>query len=197
MSTVAETTTEPTTQTWSAWHIDPRHSLAQFSVRHMMLSKVRGQFTGISGTIVDAADDPRRSSVKAAIDVTTLITGDPQRDEHLRSPDFFDAANHPTITFESRSITGSREHFKVTGDLTIRGQTREHTLDVTFNGRGTNPLGQTVAGFTAVTQLNRKDFGLNWNVALEAGGFLVGDTATIEIELEAVKEAPAPAADTR
>jgi polyisoprenoid-binding protein YceI len=88
MSIAPEATTPPTTQNWSAWHIDPRHSLAQFSVRHMMLSKVRGQFTGISGTIVDAADDPKRSSVKAAIDVTTLITGDPQRDEHLRSPDF-------------------------------------------------------------------------------------------------------------
>ena len=197
MSIVAEPNYAPTAQTWSAWHIDPRHSLAQFSVRHMMLSRVRGQFTGISGTIVDAADDPRRSSVKAAIDVTTLITGDPQRDEHLRSPDFFDVANHPTMTFESRSITGAREHFKVTGDLTIRGQTREVTLDVTFNGVGTNPLGQAVAGFTAVTQLNRKDFGLNWNMALEAGGFLVGDTAAIEIELEAVREDPAPAADAR
>src|ERR1700738_4591846 len=184
MSTVAEANTAPTTQSWSAWHIDPRHSLAQFSVRHMMLSKVRGQFTGISGTIVDAADDPKRSSVKAAIDVTTLITGDPQRDEHLRSPDFFDVANHPTMTFESRSISGSREHFKVTGDVTI-------------NGLGTNPLGQAVAGFTAVTQLNRKDFGLNWNMALEAGGFLVGDNAALEIELEAVRADPAPAADAR
>ena len=197
MSIVAEANTAPTTQSWSAWHIDPRHSLAQFSVRHMMLSKVRGQFTGLSGTIVDAADDPKRSSVKAAIDVTTLITGDPQRDEHLRSPDFFDVTNHPTMTFQSRSISGSRDHFKVTGDLTIRGQTREVTLDVTFNGLGTNPLGQAVAGFTAVTQLNRKDFGLNWNMALEAGGFLVGDNATLEIELEAVRENPAPAADAR
>ena len=109
------------------------------------------------------------SSVKAAIDVTTLITGDPQRDEHLRSPDFFDVANHPTMTFESRGISGSREHFKVSGDLTIRGQTREVTLDVTFNGVGTNPLGQSVAGFTVETEINRKDFGLNWNMALEAG----------------------------
>src|SRR5438132_1768851 len=119
MSSVAEATTAPTTQSWSVWHIDPRHSLAQFSVRHMMLSKVRGQFTGISGTIIDAADDPKRSSVKAAIDVTTLITGDPQRDEHLRSPDFLDVANDPTMTFESRSITGAREHFKGTADLPI------------------------------------------------------------------------------
>jgi len=197
MSTVAEANAPATSQTWSVWHIDPRHTLAEFSVRHMMLSKVRGHFTGVSGTIVDADEDPKYSSVKAAIDVTTLVTGDPQRDEHLRSPDFFDVANYPSITFESRRITGPREHFTVTGDLTIRGQTREVTLDVKFNGTGANPMGQTVAGFTVRTEINRKDFGLNWNMALEAGGFLVGDTATIEIELEAVKAAAAPAADAR
>jgi polyisoprenoid-binding protein YceI len=188
MTSVAESNTQPTVQTWSVWHIDPRHSLAEFSARHMMLSKVRGQFTGITGNIVDAADDPRYSSVKAEIDVTTLITGDPQRDEHLSSPDFFDAAHYPTIMFESRHVSGTREHFEVGGDLTIRGQTREVTLDVTFNGVGTNPLGQSVAGFTAETHINRKDFGLNWNMALEAGGFLVGDDVKIEIELEAVRQ---------
>jgi len=197
MSTVAESNAPASTQTWSVWHIDPRHTLAEFSVRHMMLAKVRGHFTGVSGTIVDADEDPKYSSVKAAIDVTTLVTGDPQRDEHLRSPDFFDVANYPSITFESRRITGPRQHFTVLGDLTIRGLTREVTLDVKLNGTGTNPMGQTVAGFTARTEINRKDFGLNWNVALEAGGFLVGDTATIEIELEAVKADPAPAADPR
>jgi polyisoprenoid-binding protein YceI len=191
MTTVAESNTAPTVQSWSVWHVDPRHSLAEFSARHMMLSKVRGQFTGVTGTVIDAADDPKYSSVKAEIDVTTLITGDPQRDEHLRSPDFFDVANHPTISFESRRVAGSREQFKVTGDLTIRGQTREVTLDVTFNGVATNPLGQSVAGFTAETHINRKDFGLNWNMALEAGGFLVGDDIKIEIELEAVRQAPA------
>jgi polyisoprenoid-binding protein YceI len=161
----------------------------------MMLSKVRGQFTGVSGTIVDADEDPKYSSVKAAIDLTTLVTGDPQRDEHLRSPDFFDVANYPSITFESRRIAGPREHFTVSGDLTIRGQTREVALDVKLNGIATNPMGQTVAGFTARTEINRKDFGLNWNMALEAGGFLVGDTATIEIELEAVRADPVPAVD--
>jgi len=191
MPTVVESPSTPTVQSWSVWHIDARHSLAEFSVRHMMLSKVRGRFTGVSGTIVDAAEDPKLSSVKAVVDVTTLITGDPQRDEHLRSADFFDVANHPSITFESRRVSGSREHFNVTGDLTIRGQTREVTLDVTYNGIGTDPLGRSVAGFTATTEINRKDFGLNWNVALEAGGVLVGDTARIEIEIEAVKEEPA------
>src|SRR5215472_10830432 len=151
MSTVAESYTPGTTQTWSVWHIDPRHTLAEFSVRHMMLSKVRGHFTGVSGTIVDADEDPKYSSVKAEIDVTTLITGDPQRDEHLRSPDFFDVANHPTITFESRRVSGPRQHFTVLGDLTIRGQTREVSLDVTFNGTATNPTGQSVAGFRVET----------------------------------------------
>jgi polyisoprenoid-binding protein YceI len=156
--------------------------------------KVRGRFTGVSGTIIDAADDPKHSSVKAEIDVTTLITGDPQRDEHLRSPDFFDVANHPTITFVSTRVSGPRDHFTVTGDLTIRGQTREVALDVTFNGTGTSPFGQSVAGFTAETKINRKDFGLNWNMALEAGGFLVGDEVKLEIEVEAVKEDPTPVA---
>jgi len=187
MSSTLESSAAPAVQTWSVWHIDPSHSLAEFSVRHMMLSRVRGRFTGVSGTIVDAADDPKHSLVKASIDVGSLITGDPQRDAHLRSPDFFDADTYPTITFESRWVSGSREHFTLTGELTIRGQTREVSLDVTFNGIATNPLGQSVAGFTAEMRLNRKDFGLNWNMALEAGGFMVGDEARIELELEAIK----------
>ncbi len=153
---------------------------------------VRGRFTGISGTIVDAGEGPIYSSVKSAIDVTTLVTGDPQRDEHLRSPDFFDVAKYPVISVESRKISGSREKFRITGDLSVHGVTREIVLDVTFNGTGTNPLGKTVAGFTAETKINRKDFGLNWNMALEAGGFLVGDEAKILIEMEAVREDPTP-----
>ena len=195
MSTTAASTPTPDTRTWSVWHIDPAHSLTEFSIRHMMVSNVRGRFGGISGTIIDAGDDPKYSSVKAAIDVTTLITGDPQRDEHLRSPDFFDVAKYPSITFESRRIAGSREKFTIIGDLTIHGLTREVSLDVTFNGTGTNPIGQTVAGFSAETKLNRKDFGLNWNVALEAGGFLVGDQLKVELELEAVRQDQTPAAE--
>jgi len=192
MATTTEGAATPEARNYSVWHIDPSHSLAEFSVRHMMVTNVRGRFTGISGTIVDAGEDPIYSSVKSAIDVTTLVTGDPQRDEHLRSPDFFDVAKYPVISFESRKISGSREKFRITGDLSVHGVTREIVLDVTFNGTGTNPLGKTVAGFTAETKINRKDFGLNWNMALEAGGFLVGDEAKILIEMEAVREDPTP-----
>ena len=188
MSSIAATTPTPQAEGYSVWQIDTAHSLVEFSVRHMMVTNVKGRFTGISGSIVDAGEDPKYSSVKAAIDVTTLITGDPQRDEHLRSPDFFDIARYPSIAFESRKISGTRDKFTVTGDLTIHGVTREVQLDVTFNGTGTNPLGKAVAGFTAETKLNRKDFGLNWNMALEAGGFLVGDEARVVLELEAVRE---------
>ncbi len=195
MSSTAPSTTTPEARAWSVWHIDPSHSLAEFSVRHMMVTNVKGRFTGISGSIVDAGEDPKYSSVKAAIDVTTLITGDPQRDEHLRSPDFFDIARYPSIAFESRKISGTRDKFTVTGDLTIHGVTREVQLDVTFNGTGTNPLGKAVAGFTAETKLNRKDFGLNWNMALEAGGFLVGDEARVVLELEAVREDRTPSGE--
>ena len=194
MSSTAATTPTPQAEGYSVWQIDTAHSLVEFSIRHMMVSNVKGRFTGLSGTIVDAEGDPKRSSVKAAIDVTTLITGDPKRDEHLRSPDFFDAAKYPLITFESQRIAGSRESFTIIGDLTIHGQTREVTLDVTFNGTGTTPYGKTVAGFTAETKINRKDFGLNWNVALETGGFLVGDQIKVEIELEAVRQDPEPVA---
>jgi polyisoprenoid-binding protein YceI len=194
MSSTAAITPTPQAEGYSVWQIDTAHSLVEFSIRHMMVSNVKGRFTGLSGTIVDAEGDPKLSSVKAAIDVTTLITGDPKRDEHLRSPDFFDAAKYPSITFESRRIAGSRESFTIIGDLTIHGQTREVTLDVTFNGTGTTPYGKTVAGFTAETKINRKDFGLNWNVALETGGFLVGDQIKIEIELEAVRQDPEPVA---
>ena len=191
-STIAASTTAPETANWSVWHIDPAHSLVEFGVRHMMVSTVRGRFTGLSGTIVDAGEDPKLSSVKAAIDVTTLITGDPRRDEHLRSADFFDLAKYPSITFESRRISGPRDRFTIIGDLTIHGVTREVTLQATFNGTGTSPYGQRVAGFTAETTINRKDFGLNWNAALETGGVLVGDQAKVAIEIEAVLQDPTP-----
>ena len=174
--------------TTTLWQIDPTHSLVEFSVRHMMVSTVKGRFAGIRGTITDVADDPTQSSVEVEIDASSITTADERRDSHLRSPDFLHADEHPTLRFKSTRISGSREEFAVVGDLTVRGETREVSLEVTFNGVGTSPYGQTVAGFSATTKLNRKDFGLNWNVALEAGGVLVGDQIKIAIELEAVKQ---------
>jgi polyisoprenoid-binding protein YceI len=182
------TTTVPADTSTSLWTIDPSHSLVEFSVRHMMISTVKGRFTGIQGTIADVAADPTQSSVTVEIDAATISTGDDKRDGHLRSPDFFDVENFPKVTFKSTRIEGSRDEFKITGDLTVRDQTHPVTLDATFNGAGTNPYGKTVASFSATTKLNRKDFGLNWNVALETGGVLVSDQFKLELEIQAVKQ---------
>lgn len=182
-------TTSPATQpTTSVWTIDPSHSLVEFSVRHMMVSTVKGRFTGIQGSITDVGDDPTRSSVDVTLDVATISTNDDRRDAHLRSADFFDAEQFPTLVFKSRRITGNGEHFTLIGDLTIRDQTREVSIDASLNGIGTSPFGTTVAGFSGSTKLNRKDFGLNWNVALETGGVLVSDQIKVDIEIEAVKQ---------
>ena len=177
--------TAPTTRT--TWQIDPAHSLVEFSVRHMMFSTVKGRFTGVQGTILDVAEDPAQSSVQATIDASSVATGDDNRDGHLRSADFFNVEQYPTITFASRRIEGSRDEFTVTGDLTINGVTREVTLEVAFNGRGTTPFGTTVAGFSAETKINRKDWGLNWNAPLEAGGVLVSDQVKLNLEVQAVR----------
>jgi polyisoprenoid-binding protein YceI len=173
----------------STWAIDRSHSLVEFSVRHMMISTVKGRFTAISGTIVDVADDPSLSSVQVEIDPTSITSGDDKRDAHLRSPDFFDVEHFPTITFKSTRIEGTRDSFKLTGLLTIRDQTREVTLDAAFNGFGRNQMGE-LASFSASTKLSRKDFGLAWNVALETGGVMVSDQFKVEIEIEAVKQEP-------
>jgi polyisoprenoid-binding protein YceI len=173
----------------STWAIDRSHSLVEFSVRHMMISTVKGRFTAISGTIVDVADDPSLSSVQVEIDPTSITSGDDKRDAHLRSPDFFDVEHFPTITFKSTRIEGTRDSFKLTGLLTIRDQTREVTLDAAFNGFGRNQMGE-LASFSASTKLSRKDFGLAWNVALETGGVMVSDQFKVEIEIEAIKQEP-------
>jgi len=180
-------TTAPATQT-TTWQIDPAHSLVEFSVRHMMVSTVKGRFTRLSGTITDVAENPALSSVDVEIEAGSVTTGDDQRDGPLRSPDFFDVETYPTLTFKSTRIEGARESFTVYGDLTLHGVTREIALNVEFNGVGTNPWGKRIAAFTAETRLNRKDFGLNWNVALEAGGVLVSDSIKIQIELQAVQQ---------
>jgi polyisoprenoid-binding protein YceI len=179
------TSTAPTVAA-VAYRIDPAHSLVELSARHMMFTTVKGRFTGLSGSIVHASDEPA-SSVEAEIDTATLTTGDDQRDQHLRSADFLDVEHFPTITFKSRRIEGSGEHFNVIGDLTIHGATREVTLATTFNGTAKNPWGKELAGYTAQLEINRKDFGLNWNVALEAGGVLVSDKVKIVLEIQAVR----------
>ena len=186
MSIATSPTAQQTTQ--STWQIDPAHSLLEFSVRHMMVATVKGRFSQLRGTITDIADDPALSSVEVVVDAASISTGDVDRDGHLRSADFFDVEQYPTITFTSRRIQGSRDEFTLTGDLTMHGVTREVTLDVTLNGVGTNPYGKTIAGFSGETKINRKDWGLNWNVGLEAGGVLVSDQLKISIELEAVKD---------
>ena len=168
------------------WQIDPSHSAAHFSVRHMMIANVRGTFDKLSGTVVVDGGDPLTARVEAEIDVASIDTRDGKRDEHLRSPDFFDAAAHPKLTFRSKRIeAGKGGAFRVHGDLTIRGVTKTVVLDVEApQGPLKNPWGQTVVGVTATTKIDRKDFGLQWNVALEAGGFLVGDEVKLQLDVE-------------
>ena len=172
-----------------SWKIDSSHTRAGFSVRHMMISNVHGQFENVTGTIDFNEQEPTKSSVDVQIEVASLNTRDEKRDGHLRSADFFDVEQYPLMTFKSRRAEKiSDTHGKLIGDLTIRGITREVTLDVEYTGQAKSPWGTTSAGFIASTKVNRKDWGLNWNVALETGGVLVGDTVNIQIEAEIVKQ---------
>lgn len=167
------------------WVIDNAHSSAEFSVRHMMVSNAKGRFSKVSGTFEFDETNPSASEVEATIDVSSINTHDEKRDGHLISPDFFDVAVYPTITFKSTKVEKkSDEKFVVEGDLTIRDVTKSVTLDVEYNGQGKNPWGITVAGFNAITAINRKDFGLNWNAALETGGVIVGENVKISLEIE-------------
>ena len=172
-----------------AWKIDPAHTRAGFSVRHMMIANVHGQFENVTGTVDFNEQDPTKSSVDVQIEVASLTTRDEKRDAHLKSADFFDAENHPYMTFKSRrAVKLGENHGQLIGDLTIRGLTKEVVLDVEYTGQAKSPWGTTSAGFEARTKINRKDWGLNWNVALETGGVLVGDTVNIQIEAEIVKQ---------
>lgn len=172
------------------WAIDSAHSFAHFSVRHMMVTNVRGQFSGLSGEVV-LGKDLAQSSARATIDATTVDTREAKRDGHLKSPDFFDVEKFPTITFASKAIEGAKgDSFKLRGDLTLHGVTREVVLDVTLSeGEGKDPWGNIKKGASATTKLNRKDFGLGWNVALETGGVLVGEQISVELELSLNKVA--------
>ena len=177
-----------------AWVIDASHSQVTFTVRHMMISNVRGRFETFSGSVDFNEQDPAKSSVDVAIETASVNTRDEKRDGHLKSGDFFEAEKYPQLTFKSKRVQKTSESTgRITGDLTIRGVTKEVVLEVEYNGQAKSPWGTTSAGFTASTKINRKDWGLNWNVALETGGLLVGDEVKIDIELEIVKQPEAQA----
>jgi polyisoprenoid-binding protein YceI len=176
----------------ATYDIDPAHSAAQFSVRHLMISNVKGEFTKVTGTVVYDPKNLAAARIDAVIDATTINTREPKRDAHLKSPDFFDTAKYPTLTFKSKQVTRVHGALEVKGDLTIHGVTREVTLAVDGpTPEQKDPWGKTRIGASATTRINRKDFGLAWNKALEAGGVMVGDEVSITIDLEAVKSAPA------
>jgi len=171
------------------WKIDAAHSHIQFSVRHMMISKVRGEFADFGGTINFDENDPEATSVHVEIDAASIDTGVEDRDNHLRSEDFLKVEEYPTITFESKRVelVGDRRA-RLVGDLTIRGRSREVELDVELQGIAKSPWGNYSAGFSASASFNRKQWGLEWNQALETGGVLVGDKVNVDIEVELVKE---------
>jgi polyisoprenoid-binding protein YceI len=170
-----------------SWSIDSAHSHVGFSVRHMMVSTVRGQFKSYSGTLQLDAKDFTRSQFAGEIDVASIDTANADRDNHLRTNDFFDATNHPKITFKSGRIEAkSAGEYVVHGDITIRGVTKPIALDVEFHGTSKNPYGKTVAGFSAHGTLDRKDFGVSYNSVLETGGVALAEKVKVEVELEAV-----------
>jgi polyisoprenoid-binding protein YceI len=181
----------------TTWQIDPAHSSVEFAVKHMMFTTVRGRFKDVKGTIEADEQNPDRSSVSVEIGTASIDTGVADRDAHLRSPDFLDVEHYPTLTFSSKRIEGAMDKegasFRVVGDLTIHGTTGEVTLDCVFEGRGQDPWGGERAGAHAKTRIDRRDWGLTWNQALEAGGILVGHEVRIEIEVQAVKAVPVPA----
>ena len=182
--------TQTTTQL-APWQIDTAHSRVEFGVKHMMFTTVKGRFTDVDATILLDEENPNDSSVEVEIDAESIDTAAQDRDTHLRSGDFLDVENHPKITFRSKRIEGASfqegEHFEVIGDLTIRGTTREVELDATFEGRGRDPWGQEKAAFTAETTIDRHDYGLTWNQALETGGVLVGREVRITIDAQFVQ----------
>ncbi|HEX6060136.1 MAG TPA: YceI family protein [Gemmatimonadaceae bacterium] len=188
----APTTTDTRSTESTTWTIDPAHTAVEFSVRHMMISTVKGRFGDVAGTLAIDPARPDRSSASIDIAAASIDTRTGQRDAHLRSPDFFDVERFPAITFRSRRVEGAwarpGDVFRVVGDLTIRDVTREVTLDATFEGTGRDPWGGERTSFGAETTIDRRDFGLGWNQALEAGGVLVGNDIRIRLEVQAVRQ---------
>jgi polyisoprenoid-binding protein YceI len=168
------------------WNVDPTHSGLNFTVKHLMVSKVRGRFGAFSGTIVIDAD-PLKSSVNASAQVASIDTNEKSRDEHLRTGDFFDAEKFPTIDFASTKIEKAGDDFVLHADLTIKGVTKNVKFDLEFEGTGKDPWGNLKAGFSAKTEINRKEWGLEYNAALETGGVLIGEKVKLELDIQAVK----------
>jgi len=185
---MSTTLTTPETAV-STWKIDPAHSVAEFKVKHMMISNVKGRFTGVSGALYLDENNVANSRVEASIDAGSISTGDAQRDGHLKSADFFDVEQYPTLTFRSTRVVPEGEgELKATGELTIHGVTREVTFAVEGpTAPAKDPWGNTRVALSAATKINRKDFGLTWNAALETGGILVGDEVTITLEVQFIK----------
>jgi polyisoprenoid-binding protein YceI len=176
----------------SSWNVDATHSTAGFSVRHLVISNVRGEFQKVAGKLVLDEADVTRSTVEATIDASSVDTRVADRDTHLKSPDFLDAAKYPTITFRSTKVAkAGKDALKVTGDLTLHGVTRAVTLDVTTSPEVKGMYAETRRGFSATTKISRKDYGLTWNKLVEAGP-AVGDEVAVVLDLEVVKDAPQP-----
>lgn len=186
MTTITETTKKTT------WQIDPTHTAVEFAVKHMMFTTVRGRFKDVKGTIEVDEQNPDASVVNVEIAAASIDTGVADRDAHLRSADFLDVENHPTITFRSKRVEGAArkegDKFRLVGDLTIRGTTMEVTLDAQYEGTGKDPWGGIRSGARAAGSIDRRDWGLKWNQALETGGILVANEVRIEVEVQAVKQ---------
>jgi len=174
----------------STYQIDTAHSSAQFKVRHMMIANVKGEFDKVSGTVVFDPANPSASSVEASIDVATISTRDEQRDAHLKSPDFLDVEKFPTITFKSKEVAASGDDsFEVVGDLTIHGVTKEVNLNVEeLTGEAKDPWGNLRRGAAAKTRINRRDFGMTFNMVLDTGGFMVGEEVDLTIDVEMIRQ---------
>ena len=187
---MANTTAVQTEMT--TWQLDPAHSSVEFSVKHMMMTTVRGRFKDVKATLTGDRDHPEAAGVEATIDVASIDTGVADRDGHLRGPDFFDAERFPQITFRSTRVENpprqEGDRFRVVGDLVIRDSSMEVVLDCEYQGRGTDPWGKTRAGFSFRTEIDRREWGLKWNQAIETGGVLVANKVRIEGEVQFVRQ---------
>ena len=184
------TTTSAAPQTAiSTWNLDPVHSVVEFKVKHMMISNVKGQFTAVTGVLTLDENDVTNSQIEASVEAASISTRDPQRDAHLQSPDFFDVEKYPVLAFKSTRVAAKGHgELVVTGDLTIHGVTRQAVFNVEgVSAPAKDPWGNMRLGLSATTKINRKDFGLTWNAALETGGFLVGDDVEVTFNIEAAR----------